>query len=81
MKPNTRLMEAASNEAPNDRRYDPTARGLSTTCTKSLQCIEAVMSTRAASGSSTIALRKKVVNPKVNSNPGSTLGCRKLMTG
>ena len=53
--------------------------GSSTTCTKSLQCIEAAASTSAASGSSTMALRKKVVKPKVSPKPGRTLGLRKLM--
>ncbi len=71
-------MEAARNEAPKDSLYDPIARGLNTTCRKSLQCIEVVTSTSAASGIRTIALRKNVVKPKVSPNPGSTLGCRKL---
>src|SRR5882724_10535099 len=75
MKPNTRLIDAARNDAPNDSRYDPIARALNTTRTKSCQVMEAAMSTSAASGINTTALRKKVVNPKVNPNPGSTLGC------
>src|SRR5207247_2043276 len=79
MKPNTRLMAAARKEAPKDRRYEPSARGLKTTCTKSLQCMEAAASASAASGSSTMALRKKVVKPKVSPKPGRTLGWRKLM--
>jgi hypothetical protein len=33
------------------------------------------MSTRAASGINTTALRKKVVKPNVSPNPGRTLGC------
>ena len=39
------------------------------------QLHEAAMSTSAASGSSTMAHRKKVVKPKVSPKPGSTLGC------
>src|SRR5579864_2298231 len=69
-------MQAASSEAPKDRRYEPRARGLRITRTNSLQCMEATISTRAASGISTIALKKKVVNPKVSPKPGSTLGWR-----
>src|SRR5205823_7875218 len=65
MRPNTRLIAAARNEAPKERRYDPRARGLRTTCTKSLQCIEAAARVSAASGSSTMTLRKNVVKPKV----------------
>src|SRR5882724_1490505 len=75
MKPNTRLIDAARNDAPNDSRYDPIARALNTTRTKSCQVMEAAMSTRAASGINTTALRKNVVKPKVNPNPGRTLGC------
>src|ERR1700730_6245464 len=75
MNPNTRLIDAARNDAPNDSRYDPIARALNTTCTKSCQVMDAAMSTSAANGINTTALRKNVVNPKVNPNPGSTLGC------
>src|SRR5262245_12652921 len=39
----------------------------------------AVLSTSAASGSSTIAPRKKVAKPSVRPKPGSTLGWRKLL--
>ena len=67
---------AASSEAPNDSRYEPSARGLRTMCTKSLQSIEPAISTRAASGSSTRVLRKNVVKPNVRPKPGSTLGWR-----
>src|SRR5215469_1742789 len=81
MKPNTTLMAAARSDAPKERRYEPSARGLDTTRTKSLQCIEAADSTNAASGSSTMAERKKVVKPKVSPKPGRTLGLRKLMRG
>src|SRR5579871_5705544 len=75
MNPKTRLMLAARIEAPNDNRYDPSARGLSTTCRNSPQCIDAVISTSAARGISTMLHRKKVVKPKVNPKPGRTLGC------
>src|SRR5258707_13357699 len=75
MNPNTRLMDAARNDAPNDSRYDPSARGLNTTRTKSCQVMDAVMSTSAARGINTTALRKNVVKPNVNPKPGSTLGC------
>src|SRR3954447_11690200 len=75
MNPKTRLMLAARNEAPNDSRYEPSARGLNTTRTKSCQVEEAAMRTSAASGINTMALRKKVVKPKVRPKPGSTLGC------
>src|SRR6266702_7289951 len=75
MNPKTRLMDAARNDAPNDSRYDPIARALNTTRTKSCQVMDAAMSTSAASGINTTALRKKVVNPKVSPNPGRTLGC------
>src|SRR5882724_8083226 len=78
MKPNTRLIDAARNDAPNDSRYDPIARGLNTTRTKSCQVMDAAMSTSAASGINTTALRKNVVNPNVNPKPGSTLGCLML---
>ena len=79
MRPNTRLIAAARNEAPKERRYDPSARGLRTTCTKSLQCIEAAARVSAASGSSTMTLRKNVVKPKVRPKPGRMLALRKLM--
>src|ERR1700730_14672094 len=75
MNPNTRLIDAARNDAPNDSRYDPIARALNTTCTKSCQVMDAAMSTSAASGSNTTALRKNVVKPNVNPKPGRTLGC------
>jgi hypothetical protein len=39
------------------------------------QCMEPALLTSAASGMSTMALRKKVVKPKVSPKPGSTLGC------
>ncbi len=78
MNPNTRLIEAARKEAPNDRRYDPMALGLNTRRTKSCQVIEVAMSTRAASGISTMAHRKNVVNPNVSPKPGNTLGCLRL---
>src|SRR6185312_12836076 len=75
MNPNTRLMDAARNEAPKDSRYEPNARALNTTRTKSCQVMDAAMSTSAARGSNTTTQRKNVVNPKVNPNPGNTLGC------
>src|SRR5579862_7441031 len=41
----------------------------------SSQCEDPAMLTSAASGISTIALRKNVVKPNVRPKPGSTLGC------
>src|SRR5690348_849356 len=74
-------MLAARKEAPKDSRYEPSARALETTCRNSLQDIEAAMKTSAASGSSTSALRKNVVNPNVSPNPGRTLGWRIAVSG
>src|SRR5687767_15059361 len=73
-------MLAASSEAPNDKRYEPTARGSVITRMNSLKSIEPAISTSAASGSNTSALKKKVVKPNVSPKPGSTLGWRKLLT-
>src|ERR1700683_1182132 len=55
MKPNTALIDAASSEAPKERRYEPIARGVVITCRNSPHDIEAVWSPRAGSGSSTMA--------------------------
>ena len=41
--------------------------------------MEAAMSTSAARGISTSALRKNVVKPNVRPNPGSTFGWRKAI--
>src|SRR5512140_217365 len=76
MKPKIALIVAAKNAAPKLRRYDATARGSSTVCTNASQCIVEVLNTSAASGSSTSALRKNVVNPSVRPKPGRMLGCR-----
>ena len=70
------LTLAATSEAPNDSRYDASARGLVMTSTKRDQSMPAALSTSAASGSSTMAHRKNVVNPSVIPNPGMTLGSR-----
>ncbi len=63
-KPNTLFNVAARSAAPKLRRYEATARGSVSTRTKSSQPIVAVLATSAASGMSTIALRKNVENPE-----------------
>ena len=70
------LTLAATSEAPKDRRYDASARGLAITSTKRDQSMPAVLSTIADSGSNTMADRKNVVNPSVIPKPGMTLGSR-----
>ena len=70
------FMLAATSEAPNDSRYDASARGLVITSTKRDQSMPAALSTSAASGISTMAHRKNVVNPSVIPKPGMTLGSR-----
>jgi hypothetical protein len=76
MKPNTPLSVAARSDAPKLRRYEASARGSSKVRTRSSQPIVAVLVTSAASGMSTIALRKNVENPSVRPKPGSTDGVR-----
>ncbi len=78
MKPNTRLMPAASSETPKLRRNDASARGSVMTCRNRVQSMPALRITSAVSGSSTMAQRKKVVNPSVMPKPGITLGSRWL---
>ncbi len=67
---------AATSDAPNDNRYDASARGLAMTSTKRDQSMPAALSTSADSGSSTMAHRKNVVKPSVIPKPGMTLGSR-----
>src|SRR5882672_9522698 len=76
-KPKTALMPAAMSEAPKVSRYEAIARGSSSVSQKRCHSMPIALSTRAASGKSTIALRKKVVKPTVRPKPGMTLGCRK----
>src|SRR6185437_13618938 len=77
--PKTRLIHAAINAPPNESWYAANARGLATASRSWCSGVEAASSTSAASGSSTTALRKNVVNPSVSPNPGRTVGCPSLM--
>src|ERR1043165_5701439 len=63
--------------APNESRYEATARALVITSTKRAKSMPPAFSISADSGSSTIAHRKKVVNPSVIPKPGITFGSRR----
>src|SRR5690606_24802614 len=76
MKPNTPLSVAARSEAPKLKRYEANARRSSSTSTNSPHPIVPVLATSAASGISTIALRKNVENPSVTPKPGRIEGTR-----
>src|ERR1041384_1848740 len=75
-KTKTMFTPAATSEAPNDNLYEASARGLAITLTKRSQSMPPALSTSAASGMSTMAQRKNVVNPSVMPTPAMTLGSR-----
>src|SRR4029450_4599423 len=72
MRPTTAFADAAAKEAPNESRYEASARGESTAPKNSARPSDADFTNRPASGISTSRLRYVKVKPSVRPKPGST---------